>query len=125
MGILIAKAIRKAIRAKFLRAGQSQISRRQVPRDLDKVKGCPAVGKEQIEDGQEHEQGSGHRVENELDRRVDLPLTPPDPDQEIHGNQHDFPKHIKQHEIESAENTDHARFKRQKTNHVRLHPVGD
>ena len=38
----------------------------------------------QRDDGDQHQHAAGHRVEDELHRRVDAPLVAPDPDEEVH-----------------------------------------
>jgi hypothetical protein len=62
----------------------------------------------QRDDRNEHEYRSDHRVEDELDRRINPPLSSPYSDEEVHRNQHDFPKHIEEEEIERGENAEHA-----------------
>ena len=52
----------------------------------------------------QHQHRSGHRVQEELDRRVDAAVVAPDADQEIHRHQRDFPEHVEQ-EKSSAQNT--------------------
>jgi hypothetical protein len=52
------------------------------------------IGPGQPDDGQQHEQTSGHGKQKELDGGVDPALASPDADDEIHRHQHDLPEDI-------------------------------
>src|SRR5581483_9166773 len=59
-----------------------------------------AVGIEEVEpeDREQHEHRSGERVEEELDRGVELSRPAPDADDEVHRHEHDFPEEIEEEE---------------------------
>ena len=63
-----------------------------------------------IDDGGKHQHRTGHRVQEEFDRRVDAALVAPDADQKIHRHQANFPEHIKQEEVLCHEYTGQAEF---------------
>ena len=44
---------------------------------------------------------------------IELARSPPDPDDEIHGNQHDLPEDVKEEKVEGHENTQHAYLENQ------------
>src|SRR3990172_739582 len=78
------------------------------------------------EDGDQHQYASGHGEEEKLDGCIDPSLRiAPDSDEEIHGNEHDFPKDIEEDEIEGNQGADHSRFKKKEGDHEFLHPGGD
>ncbi len=60
------------------------------------------------------------RVQEELDRGVFLARAAPDADQEVHRQEHDFPEHVEQEEIERAEHAQHAGFQQQEQDAVGL-----
>src|SRR4051812_30031524 len=70
--------------------------------------------------GDQHEQGTHHGIDEELDCCIDLVLTTPDADYEVHRNQHDFPEDVKEEKVERDESSQHAGFQQQKANHVFL-----
>jgi hypothetical protein len=63
----------------------------------------------EVHDADQHEQRSDHRVDEELEARVDAPFAPPDPDDEVHRDEHGFPHHVEQEEIERHEDAEHSR----------------
>ena len=65
------------------------------------------------EDAQQHQHRAGQSVEKELDRRVKLPRSAPDADDEVHRHQHQFPEDVEQEEIERKKHADHARLQQQ------------
>ena len=77
------------------------------------------------QDGDQHQHAADERVQEELDRGVFLPRPSPDADQEVHRQQHHFPEHVKQEEIESQKDTQHSRLENQKQDEVSLHLLGD
>ncbi len=87
--------------------------------------GRASVQKIHREDRHEHEDRTGHRVENELGRRVNTPFTTPDSDQEVHRNQHDLPEHIEQEQVQRYEDPNHAGLEQEHEDEVLLDPVGD
>ena len=57
------------------------------------------VGPPHPQDSQKHQQATCHGKQEEFDRGIDTSLATPDTDQQVHGNQHDLPKHIEEKEI--------------------------
>jgi hypothetical protein len=62
------------------------------------------------EDRDQHQHAAGHRVEHELDGRVDALVVAPDPDEEIHRDEHRVPEHVEEEEVERDEDADHRRI---------------
>ena len=94
----------------------------RVRRDLQRVEpqqveavaaGRLLVQEGEPEDGDEHQHAARHRVEHELDRRVDALVVAPDPDEEVHRDEHRVPEHVEQEEIERDEDADHRGFERE------------
>src|SRR5712671_2064453 len=67
----------------------------------------------QPDDADEHENRAGHGVQHEFDGGVDAPLVSPDADQEIHGDQHDFPEQEEEKEVKREKHADDADFEHQ------------
>ena len=67
----------------------------------------------QPDDADEHEDGAGHRIEDEFYGGVDAAAMTPDADEEGHGDQHDFPEEEEEEEIEREEDADDADFEHQ------------
>ncbi len=61
------------------------------------------------QDRHEHEERAEEGVDEELDGRVEPVLPAPDPDDEVHRDQHHFPEHVENEEIEREEYPEHAR----------------
>jgi hypothetical protein len=86
-------------------------------RDLEgvepqQVEGVGAAGPlgvhpREAQDGDQHEHAASHRIEDELDGGVDAPVVAPDPDQEIHRDEHCVPEHVEEEQVERDEHTDH------------------
>ncbi len=66
----------------------------------------------------EHEHRAEQRVEEELDRRVLPARTAPLGDQEVHGDEHELPEHVEQHEVERDEHAVHAHLQQQQHREV-------
>jgi len=60
------------------------------------------------QDGDQHQQAPRHGEQEELDRRVDPPLAAPDPDQQVHRDQHDLPEDVEEEEVPGQERAEHA-----------------
>src|SRR5436189_1499806 len=71
--------------------------------------GALANDGDEREDRHQHEERAKEGVHEELDGRVQTALPAPHPDDEVHGNEHDFPHHVKEEQIEGHEHPDHAR----------------
>ena len=86
------------------------------------VAGGGAVLEVEGQDGDQHEERAGHRVEDELDRRVDAAGPAPDPDDEVHRDQHRLPEDVEEEEVERDEDAQHARLEQQHGDHELLQP---
>jgi hypothetical protein len=82
------------------------------------------AGKIQHQDRDQHQHAADQRVQEKLDRRVLAPRAAPDADQEVHGQQYDFPEHVEQEEIQGQKDSQHARFQQQEQDAVRLDVPG-
>ena len=60
------------------------------------------------ENRHEHEQRAEERIDEKLDGCIEPVIAAPDPDDEIHRDEHHFPHHVEEEEIERDEHTDHA-----------------
>ena len=79
----------------------------------------------QEQDAEQHQHGTGERVEEELDGGVELARAAPDADQQVHRDQHRFPEHEEQEEVERHEDAEHAGLQNQEPDVVFLHAVLD
>ena len=92
---------------------------------------CSGVSSSQVavevqhQDGDQHQHAAEQRVQEELDRRVFAPRAAPDADQEVHRQQHHFPEHVEQEEVERQEDAQHARFQQQEQDAVGLDVLVD
>ena len=120
-GTLIANASANARKTHFSnRAAQRQ------PVEVEQVEARAAVGARcaahgQPDDGDEHQHAAGHRVEDELDRGVDAALVAPDPDEEVHRDQHRVPEHVEQEQVDRDEHAEHRGLEREDEERERLH----
>ena len=67
----------------------------------------------EAEDREQHQDAARHRIEDELHRRVHAPLVAPDPDQEVHRDQHRVPEDVEEEEVERDEHADHRALEQQ------------
>ena len=72
-----------------------------------------AVRAGEADDRDEHQHAAGHRVEDELDRGVDAPLVAPDPDQEVHRDEHRVPEDVEEEQVERDEHAEHRGLERE------------
>src|SRR5213593_2422818 len=77
------------------------------------------------EDRHQHEHRADHRVEHELHRGVDPVGAAPDPDDEVHRDQHRLPEHVEQEEVEADEDPEHPGLEDQHRRHELLDAVLD
>ena len=97
-GTLMAKATKNARNSSICSPGVSaSLPLPSIAEDARVVERAGAVV--EVDDGGQHQHRAGHRVEEELHRRVDAPLVAPDADQEVHGHQRDFPEHVEQEQV--------------------------
>ena len=111
------------------RRRQNQAPRRKRGLNLRIAEGkcscCIAMNEVQSDDGHQHQYRSDHGIEDKLHRRVNAPLSAPNPNQEVHRDEHHFPKNVKQKEVQRGENADHAAFQQQHEDEVFLQTVID
>ena len=62
----------------------------------------------EVDDADEHQHRSGHRIQEEFETGVEPALPAPHPDDQVHRHQHQFPHHEEQHEVERHEDAEHA-----------------
>ncbi len=98
------KGNKKANEQKVLHVGESIVLGDQLRQSK-----C-MLGRSHIQNRQQHKQGAGHRIEEELNRSINAPLAAPHADQEIHGDQREFPEDVEQEKILGQENTQHTNF---------------
>ena len=77
------------------------------------------------EDAEQHHHRAGQGVEEELDGGVEAPRAAPDPDEEVHRDEHHLPEHVEEEHVEGAEDAQHPRLQQQQEDVVRAHPLGD
>src|ERR1019366_472182 len=77
----------------------------------------------QKQNAQQHQHRASQGVEEELNGGVELARAAPDPNQQVHGNQHRFPEDEEQEEIQRHEDAEHARLQKQKPDVVFLDPI--
>ena len=109
----------------------------QVGRDLHAQPGgvVEAAGRRELgqrlgaeverEDAEQHHHRAHERVEEELDRGVEPPRAAPDPDQEVHRDQHHLPEHVEQEHVERAEDTEHPGLEQEQEHVVAAHALAD
>ncbi len=101
--------------------------KRRLEREVIEAQGSGGIGGDegQEDDGDEHEHAPRHRIEKELERRIHPPPAPPDPDQEVHRDQHRLPEHVEEEEIERDEDPDHRRLEQHEEGEVGVNPAMD
>src|ERR1700682_4530732 len=77
------------------------------------------------QDAQQHQDGAREGVQEKFDGSIKLPRPSPDADEQVHGNQHGFPEHKEEKEIERHEDAEHARLKDEKPNVIFLNAILD
>ena len=107
-----------------------QVQRQRKLVKLQKIEGVFAglgpVLEVENQNGGQHEDAADHGVDEEFHGGVDAPLrVPPDPDQQVHGNQHHFPENVKKEKVKGDENPDHARLQEEEADHELLDLVLD
>ena len=79
----------------------------------------------QPQDGQQHQDGAGHGVQEELDGGVDAARSAPDADQEVHRDEREFPEDVEQEQVLRQEDAHHAHFQQQEEEHEILDALFD
>jgi hypothetical protein len=80
------------------------------------------VGEAGRQDRHEHEQRADEGVQDELDRRVDAVAAAPDPDDQVHRDEHDLPEDVEQEQVQREEHADQADLEDEERDHVFLDP---
>ena len=77
----------------------------------------------EVDDSGEHQGRADHGEQDKLDGRIHAALVTPDADQEIHGNQHHFPKYEEEDQIERGKYPHHSCFQGQQEDEELLRPM--
>ena len=108
-GTLIAKAMKNARNSSISVLRQEcDLAALDLVENLDVVEGAGQVV--QVDYRAQHEHGPGEGVQEKLDGGVDAPVMAPDSDQEVHGDQGNFPEHVEQEQVERNEDADQPEF---------------
>ncbi|MCA9706176.1 MAG: hypothetical protein KDK70_10035 [Myxococcales bacterium] len=83
------------------------------------------MGDREVDDGAQHQRRADHGVDEELDRSRDPLLGTPDPDDEVHGDEHQLPEGEEQDEVQGAERPDHPGLEHQHGGHELGPPLVD
>src|SRR5712692_4489232 len=77
----------------------------------------------EIEDqhGDQHEYAAEHGVQKEFDCGILTSRSTPDADEEVHGQQHQFPKDVKEEKIHGAEDADHSSIEEKEQREIAFH----
>ena len=67
----------------------------------------------EVQDRDQHQQRPDHREQYELDSGVNLAPVSPDADQEVHRDQHHFPEHVEQEQIDREQRAEQAGLEHQ------------
>ena len=81
------------------------------------------IGPRQADDGDEHQDAPRHGVEHELDGGVDAPLVAPDPDEEVHRDEHRVPEDVEQEQVDRDEHAEHGGLEREHEEREELHAL--
>ena len=117
MGTLMAKARPKAKKSQNWKSwGSWKLVKLQEVEGILPGQGPVLEVKDQ--DGHEHQDAAHHGVDEELDGGVDAPLgIAPDADQQVHGDEHDFPENIEQEKVQGYKDPDHPGFQEEDADH--------
>ncbi len=99
-----------------------------VRRHCDQIEGMMSINvRVEIhgQHGQEHEDRARKGIKKKFDRCILLPRSAPDPDEKIHGEEHEFPEDIKEEKVEGTENPDHSRLQEHHQGKVPFHLLLD
>jgi hypothetical protein len=78
-----------------------------------------------VEDGDQHQHGAGHRIDEEFGGGVDAALAAPDADEEVHRDEDDFPEDVVEEEVERGEDADQAELEQKQIGVELFLPVND
>src|SRR5271170_4053299 len=102
----------------------------QARNELGQIKGAQEAARSAAEivkpqNRHQHQNGAKHGVENKFHGGVDAARVAPYADQEIHGNQRQFPENEEEEQVERNENADHGRFDYQQRDEETFHVFMD
>jgi hypothetical protein len=83
------------------------------------------IGQVEGNNGHQKHHRAGQSIEEELDRGILSARPAPDPDEQIHGDEHHLPEDIEEDKIHGTEDADHGGLHNQQTDHELLHPLAD
>src|SRR6266851_1580707 len=81
---------------------------------------CFCVVEIEREDREQHDDRACEGVQEKLDGGVETALAAPDADEEIHGNEHDFPENVEEEEVEREKHSEHAGLEQQEQDVILL-----
>jgi hypothetical protein len=110
IGTLIANEMKNAAKTQQLEAGRVVVAHHVGDAEAARLQA-------QRDQRDQQEDGARHRVDEELERGVDLPRSAPDADHERHRDQHRLPEEEEEDRIERAEHADHRRLHDQEADH--------
>src|SRR5207249_11709361 len=73
------------------------------------------------QESEQHQNAAEKRIKKKLDGRIFAPRPAPDADEEVHGQQHEFPENIEEEKIQGDEYAHHAGIKQEKERKVSFH----
>ena len=82
--------------------------------DIERFFPCVKI---EHDNGHEQQDAPGQGIQEKLDGRVHAIGAAPNPDQQIHGNQHGFPEHVEQHEVQRDEHAQRGGFHHEQADH--------
>src|SRR5215813_406734 len=109
------------IQTKEHRVGAEMLSR---SRQLSQVKGKISIDIEN-QHGDQHQYAAKHSVQKEFDCRIFTPRSAPDANEEVHGQQHQFPKDIEEKKIHGTEDAHHGRIEEKEQREIALYRAFD
>ncbi len=83
------------------------------------------IGRVEVKDGHQHQQAAHHGEQDKFDRGIDLAVSSPDTDQEVHRDQHGFPEHVKEEQVERDKHADDPCLEHQHEDQVFLGSLFD
>ena len=127
IGTLMAKPRKKARKNQNCRSAGTPIWYHSVTSKVPVFAKAGSVMRLEVEgqDAEQHHHRADQGVEEELDGRVEPPRPAPDPDEEVHRDQHDLPEHVEEEHVEGAEDPEHPRLEQEQEHVVLAHALVD
>src|SRR5208337_718226 len=85
--------------------------------------GIGVITEVESQNPEQHQDGTGQGIEEELDGGIKLARPAPHPDNKVHRHQHDFPENVKEKEVQGHENAQHAHLQKQEHGVVFFGPL--